>query len=231
MQLVILCGGLATRLGRLSKNTPKSMITVDGKPFLEHQINYAKQYGITDIVLCVGHLSDHIKNYFGDGKEFGVSIAYSHDGDTLLGPIGALKRAEPLLNEVFFTLYGDSFVFVDFKDMYSVFMEKNTLGMMSVYQNFDKIDKSNLIIKDDRVVQYNDKKTKDMTYIDYGSSIFKKKALSLIPTDTFFSTYDFYSQLVSFDELSAYKVNKRFYHIGNPNALEEFRDYVKDEEN
>ena len=72
MQLVILCGGLATRLGSLSKNTPKSMMDVNGKPFLQYQINYAKQYGVTDIVLCVGHLSDHIKDYFGDGTDFDV---------------------------------------------------------------------------------------------------------------------------------------------------------------
>lgn len=227
MQLVILCGGLATRLGSLSKNIPKSMILVDGKPFLEYQIEYAKQFGITDIVLCIGHLSEYIEDYFGDGHAFGVSISYSNDGDKLLGPIGALKRASSYLDDIFFSLYGDSFVFVDYKKMYNVFFKKNKLGMMSVFQNFDKIDSSNLLVCDGRVVKYNNEKIKDMTFIDYGVSIFRKKALEFIPINEFFSTKDFYSKLVDLDELLAYEVKKRFYHIGNPFAFEEFRSFIK----
>ena len=227
MQLVILCGGLATRLGELCKNIPKSMILVDGKPFLEYQIEYAKKFGITDIVLCVGHLSDYIENYFGDGHGFGISIRYSYDGDKLLGPIGALKKAASYLDDVFFSLYGDSYVFIDYKNMHDVFFKKNSLGMMSVFQNFDKIDSSNLLVSNQRVIKYNNKKTKDMTFIDYGLSIFRKNALEFIPKNEFFSTNDFYSKLVEFDELLAYEVKKRFYHIGNPSALGEFKSFVK----
>lgn len=136
MQLVILCGGLATRLGSLSKNIPKSMILVDGKRFLEYQIEYAKQFGITDIVLCIGHLSEYIEDYFGDGHAFGVSISYSYDGDKLLGPIGALKRALSYLDDIFFSLYGDSFVFVDYKKMYNVFFKKKQTGDDECFSKF-----------------------------------------------------------------------------------------------
>lgn len=227
MQLVILCGGLATRLGNLCKNIPKSMIPVDNKPFLEYQIKYAKKFGITDIVLCVGHLSEYIEKYFGDGHSFGVSISYSYDSDKLLGPIGALKKASIYLDDVFFSLYGDSFVFVDYKNMYNVFLNKTSLGMMSVFQNFDKIEPSNLVVDNGRVLKYNYDKTKDMSFIDYGVSIFRKKALELIPENVFFSTKDFYSKLVDHYELLAYEVKKRFYHIGTHSALDEFRSFVK----
>ena len=74
MQIAIMCGGLATRLGSLSKNIPKSMIDIEGKPFLEHQIEMLKKHNITDIVLCIGHLSDKIEDYFGDGNKIGVNI-------------------------------------------------------------------------------------------------------------------------------------------------------------
>lgn len=99
--------------------------------------------------------------------------------------------------------------------------------MMSVFQNFDKIDPSNLLVCDGHVVKYNNEKTKDMTFIDYGVSIFRKKALEFIPKNEFISTKDFYSKLVDLDELLAYQVKKRFYHIGNPSALEEFRSFIK----
>ncbi len=66
MQIVILCGGLATRLGGLAKDTPKSMIQIKDKPFLEYQIKNVKKHSITDIILCVGHLSEQIEDYFGN---------------------------------------------------------------------------------------------------------------------------------------------------------------------
>jgi len=68
MQIAILCGGLATRLGKLSKDTPKSMIKIDDKPFLEHQIEQLKKNDVNDIVLCVGHLSEKIEKYFENKK-------------------------------------------------------------------------------------------------------------------------------------------------------------------
>jgi len=231
MQLVILCGGLATRLGKLTKNVPKSMIRIDGRPFLEHQIDNVKKHGIADIVLCVSHLSESIEKYFGDGKNFGVHIQYSYDGDKLLGPIGALKHAESYLDDVFFSMYGDSYVFVDFENIYAAFLKENKLGMMTAYQNFDKIDTSNLVILDGKVVKYNNGKTKDMTFIDYGTSVFRKKALDIVPKNVVFSTKDFYSKLIAADELLAFKVKKRFYHIGDPLALEDFQTYIKNQKN
>ncbi|GAG17498.1 unnamed protein product, partial [marine sediment metagenome] len=227
MQIVILCGGLATRLGRLAKDTSKSMIQIKSKPFLEYQIEELKRHSITDIVLCVGHLSEQIKDYFGNGKKLGVNIRYSYDKKKPLGPIGALKKAEPLLQDNFFTMYGDSYVFVDFKKVHSYFQEQNKLALMVVYQNYDKFDKSNIIIKDGSIKQYGGEKTKEMTYIDYGVSLFRKKTLNSIPKNTFFSTKDLFSNLVKQDELLAFEVKKRFYHIGIPEALTEFKKYIE----
>jgi NDP-sugar pyrophosphorylase family protein len=228
MQMVILCGGLATRLGDLAKDTPKSMIRIKGKPFLEYQIEILKKQLIKDIVLCVGYLSEKIIDYFGDGKKFGVNIQYSHDDKKPLGPIGAMKNAEPLLNNVFFIMYGDSYLFVDFKKAYSYFLEHDDLALMVAYKNFDKYDASNLVIKNGKIVACGkENKTKDMVYIDYGTSILRKKVLDLVPKDTYYSTVQFFSDLVKRKELLAFVVKKRFYHIGTPEVLEEFNDYIK----
>lgn len=228
MQMVILCGGLATRLGEIAKNIPKSMININGKPFLQHQIEKLKKQGITDIVLCVGHLSEIIEEYFGDGSKFGVKIEYSHDGVEPLGPIGALKKAEPYLNDIFFIMYGDSYLSVDFQKVYDFFIQFDKLGCMVVYKNYDKYDKSNLIVKNDMVVGYGDEnRTKDMVYIDYGTSILRKNSLNIIPPDTFYTTGRFFSKLIEKQELLAYEAKERFYHIGTPEALEEFKKLKK----
>ena len=227
MQIIILCGGLATRLGNLTKNIPKSMIKINNKPFLEYQIENLKKHSINEIVLCVGHLSEQIEKYFGNGENFGVEIKYSYDGDKQLGPIGALKNAESLIDEIFFIMYGDSYLNVEFKTISSYFSNHNKLGLMVVYKNFNKIDKSNLIVKNNLITAYGEKeRSKEMIYIDYGTSILRKKALDLIPKNTYYSTGQLFSKLISKNELLAYEVKKRFYHIGTPAALNEFKDFI-----
>lgn len=228
MQMVILCGGLATRLGDLAKNIPKSMIPIEGKPFLKYQIENLKKHSIKDIILCVSHLSGKIKDYFGNGEQFGANIKYSDDGEKPLGPIGAVKNAESLLEDVFFVMYGDSYLSVDFQKVYSYFTQNNKLGLMVVYKNYDKYDKSNLAVENGMVVGHRDNdKTKDIEYIDYGTSIFRKNALEFVPKNTFYSTKQFFSDLIKKEELLAFEAKERFYHIGNPDAIEEFRSFIR----
>lgn len=228
MQMVIMCGGVAKRLGNLAKNIPKSMMDVNGKPFLEYQIDNLRNQGIENIVLCVGHLSEKIEEYFNDGSKFDINIKYSYDGEKPLGPIGALKNAEDLLDEDFCTMYGDSYLSVDYKKVYNFFKKQEKPACMIVYKNYNKYDRSNIIVKDNMVIGYGIKnKSKDMIYIDYGASILKRETLKIVPKNTFFTTVEFYNELIKKQELLAFEVKERFYHIGNPKSLEEFKNYIK----
>ncbi|MEE9322960.1 MAG: HAD-IIIA family hydrolase [Candidatus Aenigmarchaeota archaeon] len=104
MQAVILAGGKGTRTG--NKEIPKVMAEVGDRTILQHQIELLKRYGITDIILCVKHLSEKIKKHFGDGKKFGVRITYSEERE-FLGTAGAVKFAEKMIKEEFILFYGD----------------------------------------------------------------------------------------------------------------------------
>ncbi len=108
-QIVVLAGGMATRLGDLTRNTPKSMVKINGKPFLEYQLEMFKRSGFNRVLVCLGHLGKQIESYFGDGSRFAIDIKYSYE-DKPLGTAGALKTAGPLLDERFFTIYGDSYL-------------------------------------------------------------------------------------------------------------------------
>ena len=228
MQMVILCGGLATRLGHLTKYTPKSMVQIEGKSFLDYQIENLKKQSIKNIILCVGHLSEKIERYFGNGEKFDVNIKYSYDKEKPLGPIGALKNAELLLEDTFFIMYGDSYLSIDLNKVHNYFMQFNKPALMVVYKNFDKYDRSNIIVQDNLITSYGGKeRTKDMIYIDYGTSILRKKTLDIVPRDTEYTTGQFFSKLIKRNELLAYEAKERFYHIGTPEALEEFRNYIK----
>ena len=91
--VVILAGGLATRLRPLTEKIPKALVEVAGRPFLEHQLDLLKQNSITEVILCLGYLGEMIEQRYGDGEALGVRIRYSFDGPILLGTGGAIKRA------------------------------------------------------------------------------------------------------------------------------------------
>ena len=104
------------------------MVKVQGKPFLEYQFELLRRGGITNIVLCIGHMGEQIKSQFGDGEKWGINIKYSSE-DKPLGTAGALKKAEALLNNTFFTMYGDSYLFLDFSHIMSYLNPKISLPL------------------------------------------------------------------------------------------------------
>ena len=224
MQMVILCGGLATRLGDLAKTIPKSMQDINGKPFLWYQLQKLKENNITDILLCVGHLSTAIEEYFSDGTELGLNIKYSHDGEKQLGPIGAVKKAEKILQNDFFIMYGDSYLDVDYQKVIEFYKQNRKPSCMVVYKNKDQYDKSNMIVENNMVVGYgSSSENNKVEYIDYGTSLLNIETLKLVSEDSYCSTGDFFEKLIDDEKLLAYEVKNRFYHIGNPEALAEVK--------
>ncbi len=112
MQLVVIAGGKGTRLRERLGDLPKPMVDVDGRPLLERQILLAKQYGITDIVLLLGHGANKIREYFEDGSNWGVKIRY-HEESEPLGTAGAVLDALPSLGDRFLVMYGDTMLNID----------------------------------------------------------------------------------------------------------------------
>ncbi|MFC1950556.1 sugar phosphate nucleotidyltransferase [Chloroflexota bacterium] len=228
MQVAILTGGLATRLGDLTRNQPKSMLKIRKKTFLEYQLELLRRAGIKNIVLCIGHMGEQIERHFGDGRKYGVNIKYSLE-DKLLGTAGALKKAETWLNTVFFTMYGDSYLSLDFNFVMSYFKSQNKLALMTVYKNYDQYDRSNTVVKGNLVKKFSKKeKTEDMVYIEYGANIFRKKALEMIPGNQDYSLDNLFPRLIEMKELLAFEVKERFYEIGSPQGLNEFEQYINE---
>ncbi|MFQ5873130.1 MAG: sugar phosphate nucleotidyltransferase, partial [Dehalococcoidia bacterium] len=159
MQIVILAGGLGTRLDPVTNHVPKSLVLIEGRPFLEYQLELLKSSGITDVVLCIGHLGQQVRDFFGDGRAWDVHIEYSDEGELLLGTAGAVRKAEPLLEDRFFVLYGDSYLPLSYRDVLDHFEKTSKLAMMVVYKNDNRYDTSNVILEGD-LVQVYDKKAR-----------------------------------------------------------------------
>ena len=227
MQAVILAGGLGTRLGDLTESLPKPMVDVHGKPFLEYELALLRERGVTDVVLCLGHLAEGIMGHFGDGSRFGLRIAYSVEIGCLLGTAGAVKQAEPLLDGVFFLTYADSYLRVDYGAVLSALRRCGGLGLMVVYRNEDRYERSNVVVEDGRVRVY-DKEgaATGMDYVNYGVSALRKEALTLVPAGVPYSQEAWYQALIRDRRLAAFEASERFYEVGSPEGLAEFRRLV-----
>ncbi|OGS01793.1 MAG: hypothetical protein A3G41_04200 [Elusimicrobia bacterium RIFCSPLOWO2_12_FULL_59_9] len=222
MQTVILAGGIATRLRPLTLTLPKSMILVRQKPFLEHQLALLRAHGVTDIVLCVGHLGTLIAEYFGKGEKWGVSLSYSWETNGLLGTGGAVRNARALLNEEFLLLYGDSYLRVDYQDVIREFRKCGLPAMMVVYRNEDQWDRSNIVVRDGKIGFYSKKERwPDTVYIDAGVSAFRKEVLDWLPPEGEASLEGLIQMLIARNCLHAYETRQRFYEIGSFAGLEE----------
>ena len=224
MQAVILAGGVAMRLRPLTEKIPKSMLPISGKPFLEHQIALLRANGITDIVVCVGFLSSEITEYFGDGSKFGVRITYSHEGEPLLGTGGAVRKAAPLLQDIFAVTYGDSYLMIDYADLFRAFAASKLPAMMVVYRNEDRWDRSNVKIADGMVTFYSKgERPPNTVYIDAGVSIYRKETLRMMPPEDPVGLDRLMHDLTNKRLLGAYETDQRFYEIGSFSGLEELQ--------
>src|SRR3989338_618463 len=103
---VILAGGIGTRLRPITYEIPKALIPIHGKTLTEHLFDLFKKYDIKDIVLAVGHMKDKIKEYYGNGTKFGISISYVEENSPL-GTAGPLRKAKDALKETFIVSNGD----------------------------------------------------------------------------------------------------------------------------
>ena len=223
LPVAILAGGLATRLLPITQTIPKALVEVAGKPFVVHQLELLRAHGIRKVVLCLAHLADQVEAALGDDNRYGLEIAYSHDGGTLLGTGGALRHALPLLGERFLVVYGDSYLTCDYAAVIRAFEASERLGLMTVFQNDGHYDTSNVLFRDGRILRYDKIDTAAMHHIDYGLGALRAEAFAGYPAGQRLDLATVYQDLLARDQLSGYLVAERFYEIGSPAGLEETR--------
>ncbi|MBI4385991.1 MAG: NTP transferase domain-containing protein [Elusimicrobia bacterium] len=226
-QLVLLAGGLGTRLGGLTASTPKSLVRVAGEPFIFHQLRLLQREKIDRVILCAGHRGEDIRRTIGDGARFGLRISYCFDGDTLLGTGGALRRALSLLDESFWTLYGDSYLDVPFAPIDRHFSSQKRLGLMTVFCNNNRWVPSNILLQDGRIVRYDKAKpTLEMRHIDFGLGLLRREALAPWKDGDGFDLSELHRRLVAQGELLSFETSQRFYEIGTPEGLRETEAHI-----
>lgn len=225
VKALLLAGGKGSRLSEITKNLiPKSMVFIDGKTVLERAISQLKNHGITDIFISVGFLSERIREYFGDGRNFGVKIEYIVE-DEPLGSGGALFYLKDRISTDLIVCPADVIFDVDFGSLIEYHKQKNALITLFAHPNTHPYD-SDLIITDKemRVIDVNKKNSVRNFYyknlVNAGIFVLSPDSLSffkeLKPVNM---EHDFVSSFISGGRVFAYKSSEYVKDVGTPERL------------
>src|SRR6202142_2428115 len=221
MQAVILARGLGKRMRPLTESVPKPMIAVRGKPFLHHQFELLRSFGIRRIVLLVAYLGEQIEKHFGDGAALGLHLRYSHEPEPL-GTGGALKNAEAMLDEEFLLLNGDTYLAIDYAALANAFRASEAMAMIVAYENSGARVPSNLALSADAsVVTYRKSDPHGLTHVDAGVIALRRDVLAEIPNGRKCSLEEeIFPKLIERGQMKAWVTNEPFYDMGSPVGLE-----------
>ena len=225
VKAIILAGGKGRRLKPFTYVLPKPLVPVGEKPILEILLNQLKGYGIKDIVLCVNHMAELIRSYFGNGKKFGINIEYSVE-DKELGTVGPLKLIKEL-PENFLVMNGDLLTDMDFMDFFNFHLKKGKLLSVSTYTRVVNIDFGVIKTENNKIYDFIEKP--DYTFeVSMGVYGFNKKVLDYVPDNEFFGFDKLMLKLLGMEiDIESYNYRGYWLDIGRPEDFEIANEDIK----
>ena len=234
MQVVLLAGGLGTRLASVSDGKPKALMDVAGRPFADHQMAMLTSEGVTHVIYSIGHRGSQIEDHFGS-RAFGITIDYVADGERLMGTGGALRRVldSGLLAEQFLMMYGDTLLQIPLAALMSRLADNPDWGAcMAVFQNLAELDASNVVCLDDGTILYDKSRpvelVNSMTHIDYGVTALQRSVIEeLIEPEVATDMASIFYTIARSRALGGFEVRDRFFEIGTPESWAELDAHLR----
>ncbi len=204
-RVVLMVGGLGTRLRPLTDKTPKPMLHVGGKPILQTIVEKFASYGFVNIIMCVNYKSNVIQDYFGDGNNLGVNIEYILE-DKRMGTAGALSLIKNKLNEAFFVMNGDLLTNVNFEHLFTSHVQENSMATMCVREYDFQVPYGVVNIADKKVSSIIEKPIYNF-FVSAGIYMLNPECLEHIPKG------EFYDMPTLFDKLIKLNKNTTSFHL------------------
>jgi len=204
-KVVLMVGGLGTRLRPLTKKTPKPMLHVGGKPILQTIVEKFADYGFVNIVMCVNYKSHIIQDYFGDGHKFGVKIEYIFE-EKRMGTVGALTLLKTLPSEPFFIMNGDILTNINFEHLYNFHLQNSATATMCVREYDFQVPFGVASITNKKITKIVEKPSYNF-FVSAGIYMLNPQTIKLIPKN------EFYDMPTLFDELIKQNKNTMSFHL------------------
>lgn len=229
-QAVLLAGGQGTRLRPLTLSTPKPLIMVGGKPFVQYMVEHLIEQGVSEIIFLTGYLAEQFPATFGDGSAFGINIRYcASPPEDESGT--RVKSAYDLLDERFLLLYADNFWPVPVRELAAVHQKKNKLVTMAAFSNKDGSAeygaKNNLTVTDGLISHYGDA-SEDLAFnaTDVGTFAVEKDALHFLPKGNSVFQRDLIRVLIQKGEVAAFITDTQYCYITSEALLAKAKLYL-----
>ena len=234
MYALILSGGMGERLRPLTNDIPKPMAPVNGKPILWYQIKWLKLAGVTDVIFLAGYRWESIKEYFGDGADFGITAHYSVE-DSPLGRGGAIRnglRMVPEDNKLVFVLNGDTITSENPNKLLSDFKQRvstnnrhmATVMLVPMISPYGLVD-----INSENIVTEFREKVEIPYWINAGIYVFNKAIINLLPAIGDHETQTF-PELAMSGQISAIPSREYWRGIDSLKDLREAEEFVSSHE-
>lgn len=226
--IAILAGGMATRLGKLSESKPKSLIETAGRPFIDWQLDLLEKAGITSVYLLVSHFSNQIVDHLATREKKSLQIQCLVDGPVPAGTGGALLANYDSLPEIFFLMYGDSYLDIDYKAMYEYFLEQDLAYLMAVCKTpLNEVAISNAEVANGKVVQFSKNQFSiRMEYEDFGLSILRREILTPFLSNKNCDLSTITEKLAFEGKVGSYIVNDKYYEVGSSQGISDFEKHM-----
>jgi len=227
-QALILAGGKGTRLKPITHEIPKPLVPLHGKPILEYSLDLFKKFGIKDIMISIGFKGEKIKEYFGDGKRFGVNITYLKENEPL-GTAGPLRLAKNLIKGPFIVCNADELKDINLMDMFMFHKDNNATATIALTSVDDTSKYGVAKITGNRILDFVEKPSKDKApsnFINSGLYIFDPKVLDYVPEEGFaMLEKDVFPKLAKEGMLFGYPFAGYWKPIG---TLQEYEEAIQD---
>jgi len=197
-RVVLMVGGLGTRLRPLTENTPKPMLHVGGKPILQTIVEKFVSYGFMNIVMCVGYKSNVIQDFFEDGSKFGAKVEYVVE-EKRMGTAGALTLLETKPNQPFFVMNGDLLTNVNFEHLLEFHLANNSMATMCVREYDFQVPYGVVNINDGKIVNIVEKPVQKF-FVSAGIYMLDSKCINHIPENEFYDMPTLFEKLIQLNE-------------------------------
>lgn len=229
-QVVLMLGGLGTRLRPLTNNIPKPMLKVGNKPIIETIIDGFKQYGYTNFIFSVNYKKEVIQDYFQTGESFGITIDYIEE-QKRMGTAGALSLLENRPTEPFFVMNGDLLTQINFDQLMQFHLEHQSVATMCVREYEYQVPYGVIETDGTDLVSIKEKPI-HRSFVNAGIYVLSPEVFDYIPVDTFYDMPTLFETLIEHGKkTSAFPIHEYWLDIGQVDdfnrANEEYKELVK----
>ena len=218
LPVLILAGGLGTRLSTISGSSPKVLIPLLNRPFLAWKLEGLQKQGVTEVILILGKGADQVEEFL-KSYPTDLKIKTYRDGNQPLGTAGAIRKHYENLPPLFVLTFGDNLLDFNLGDLENAFFNREIPLMVCTNQIWPN-ERFNLKFNGDLIVSYDKNGARDFNYADYGYSVFRKSDFGGLETEKFYDLSVVIHSLIRTSSLGGIRTEMKYYEIGTPTALQ-----------